>query len=182
MTAGPDVTAGPADGPGTELTVTLQVDGTTRTVVVDARTTLLSVLRDELGITSARGTCGIGVCGSCTVLVDDKATSSCIMLAAQARDREVTTCEGLRLPSGELSAVQQAFVDRGAYQCSFCIPAMVLTVHAALQDPEAGRDVASVREYLAGNLCRCGTYPTILEAVSDLVGKAAAQRADGGTA
>ncbi|HLU58937.1 MAG TPA: (2Fe-2S)-binding protein [Pseudonocardia sp.] len=177
MTAEPEVAD--AVPSGSTRTVTLRLNGETRTVEIDQAATLLQVLRDQLGITSARSACGIGVCGACTVLVDGKVTSSCIMLAAQAHDREITTGEGLRLPSGELSAVQRAFVDRGAYQCSFCIPAMVLTVHAALQDPEAGRDVESVREYLAGNLCRCGTYPTILEAVADLVG---AEPADGGAA
>lgn len=154
---------------GTRLEVALRVNGQTRTLAVDPGETLLQSLRDGLGCTSVRGTCGIGVCGTCTVLVDGQVTSSCIMLTVQARDRTVTTSEGLRGPAGELSAVQEAFVRRGAYQCSFCIPAMVLSVHAAVADGEAGRDAASVREYLAGNLCRCGTYPEILDAVGDLI-------------
>lgn len=147
----------------------LSVDGRQRTLPVEADETLLHTLRERLGYTSPRGTCGIGVCGTCTVLVDDKVTSSCIMLTAQVRDREVTTSEGLCDADGRMSAVQEAFVRRGAYQCSFCIPAMVLAVHAALADGDIGDDVESVREYLAGNLCRCGTYPEILEAVTDLV-------------
>ncbi|MHA6631475.1 (2Fe-2S)-binding protein [Pseudonocardia sichuanensis] len=175
-----------SDGTDRRVTVSARVDGVIRSVSVEPRATVLQVLRDDLGITSVRGTCGIGVCGSCTVLVDGKVASSCLLLAAQVDGRDVTTCEGLRLASGELSTVQQAFLDRGAYQCSFCIPAMVLTVHAALQDPEAGRDRAAVREYLAGNLCRCGTYPTVLDAVADLMGDGIGNRAEdrsrGGTA
>lgn len=151
------------------LAVALSVNGQERRVAVEPAETLLETLRERMGFTSPRGTCGIGVCGTCTVLVDDKVTSSCIMLTAQARERSVTTSEGLRGPTGALSEVQEAFVRRGAYQCSFCIPAMALTVHAAIADGEAGRDRESVREYLAGNLCRCGTYPEILEAVADLV-------------
>lgn len=153
----------------TSLKVPLTVNGEDHSVSVTGDETLLRTLRERLGFTSARETCGIGLCGACTVLVDGKVVSSCIMLTAQVRDREVTTAEGLCGPDGRLTSVQEAFVRRGAYQCSFCIPAMALTVHAALSDEEAGRDCESVREYLAGNLCRCGTYPEILEAVTDLV-------------
>lgn len=153
----------------TEIEVPLTVNGDAQSISVDVGETLLQTLRERLGYTSARETCGIGLCGACTVLVDGKVVSSCIMLTAQARDREVTTAEGLCGADGRLADVQQAFVSRGAYQCSFCIPAMALTVHAALADDEAGHDCDSVREYLAGNLCRCGTYPEILEAVTDLV-------------
>lgn len=152
------------------LAVPLSVNGQRADVHVEVGETLLQTLRERLGYTSPRGTCGIGVCGTCTVLVDEKATSSCIMLTAQAKDREIVTAEGLRDADGRMSAVQEAFVRRGAYQCSFCIPAMVVSVHAALADKEISRDRESVREYLAGNLCRCGTYPEILEAVTDLVG------------
>src|SRR5680860_718149 len=92
---------------GTQLRVSLRVNGEAQTLPVEGGATLLQSLRDELGYTSVRGTCGIGVCGTCTVLVDDKVTSSCIMLTAQARDRSVTTSEGLRGPDGALSAVQE---------------------------------------------------------------------------
>lgn len=149
--------------------VDLTVNGETATLAVAVDETLLQTLRNRCGITSARGTCGIGLCGSCTVLVDGKVTSSCIMLTAQVGGREIATAESLGGGDGRLSRVQEAFVERGAYQCSFCIPAMALTVHAGLADEEAGRSCDDVREYLAGNLCRCGTYPEILQAVTDLV-------------
>ena len=129
--------------------------------------TLLTTLRDTFGLTSVRGTCGIGICGTCTVMVDGKVVSSCLMLTRQVRSRAVTTAEGL-VDNGQLDEVQEAFVDAGAYQCSFCIPAMTLAVRACLDEhPDATVD--TVREYLAGNLCRCGTYPQILDAAARLV-------------
>lgn len=149
--------------------ISLTVNGQNRAVLTAPDETLLETLRNQLGFTSVRGTCQIGVCGSCTVLVDGKTVSSCIMLTAQARGRGITTSEGLCGADGALSVVQEAFIRRGAYQCSFCIPAMTLAVHAAVNDDEAGQDRATVREQLAGNLCRCGTYPEILDAVSDLI-------------
>lgn len=149
--------------------LTLRLNGRQRDVQVRPDEPLLETLRDSCGQTSVRGTCGIGVCGTCTVLVDGRVASSCIMLARQVADRQITTAEGLLGADGALSDVQQAFVRNGAYQCSFCIPAMTLAVHAALQDPDVASERSSVREYLAGNLCRCGTYPEILQAVSDLV-------------
>ena len=152
-----------------QLTVPLVVNGQEVVAEVGGDETLLETLRERLGYTAPRGTCQIGVCGTCTVLVDGKVASSCIMLTAQAEGRQVTTGEGLRDADGRLSAVQEAFVRRGAYQCSFCIPGMVLSVHGALADDGIDRDADSIREYLAGNLCRCGTYPEILEAVTDLV-------------
>ena len=153
----------------TALTVPLTVNGQEVTAEVEGDETLLQTLRNRLGYTSPRGTCQIGVCGTCTVLVDGKVTSSCIMLTAQARGRDITTAEGLRSADGQLADVQEAFVRKGAYQCSFCIPAMALSVHGALADNSINHDTESIREYLAGNLCRCGTYPEILEAVADVV-------------
>ena len=154
------------------IDVVLTVNDREHAVRVPAFETLLTTLRESIGLTSVRDTCGIGVCGSCTVLVDGRVASSCIMLTAQAQGTRITTAEGLRGPAGELSPVQAAFVRHGAYQCSFCIPAATLAVHAALDDPDVRKDRKSMREYLSGNLCRCGSYPEILAAVSELVGEA----------
>lgn len=151
------------------MSVSLTVDDRPVDVDVPVQETLLQTLRDRLDHTAPRGTCQIGVCGTCTVLLDGKATSSCITLTAQAQGREVTTPEGLRGADGRLSDVQEAFVRKGAYQCSFCIPAMALSVHAALADDSVENTVESIREYLAGNLCRCGTYPEVLQAVSEVL-------------
>jgi aerobic-type carbon monoxide dehydrogenase small subunit (CoxS/CutS family) len=147
----------PADGSGE---VVFDLNRRQRRLRVADAETLLATLRETFGLTSVRGTCGIGVCGTCTVMVDGKVVSSCLMLTRQVRGRAVTTAEGL-VEDGRLDEVQEAFVDAGAYQCSFCIPAMTLAVRACLNEhPDATLD--TVREHLAGNLCRCGTYPQIL--------------------
>lgn len=148
--------------------ITLTIDGASERRSVRTDETLLETLREQVGLTSVRGSCGVGMCGTCTVLLNGRAVSSCLTLSALAADRPITTSAGLTGDDGALSRVQQAFVDRGAYQCSFCIPAMVLTVHAALAD-DPDIDLEGVREELAGNLCRCGTYPQVLEAVLDLL-------------
>ncbi|MQA99867.1 MAG: 2Fe-2S iron-sulfur cluster binding domain-containing protein [Actinobacteria bacterium] len=128
---------------------------------------LLETLRD-LGLTSVRGTCGIGICGTCTVLVDGRAISSCITLTALHEGREIVTSEGLVGPNGALDEVQERFVENNAFQCSYCIPAMVLMVRAYLDGTE-DPTVEGAREALGGNLCRCGTYPQVLEALEALI-------------
>lgn len=144
---------------------TLKVNGTTYEVEAGVRT-LLSVLRDELGLAGAKEGCGIGMCGACTVLVDGQAISSCLMLAAQASRREITTVEGLAR-DGNLHPVQQAFIQQAAFQCAYCTPGFVLSTVALLnENPSPSTD--EIRDYLAGNLCRCGSYQNILRAVSAL--------------
>lgn len=129
---------------------------------------LLDALRDGFDLTSVRVTCGIGVCGTCTVLVDGRPMSSCLLLVGMVAGRDVTTAEGLVDGAGRLSPVQQCFADARAFQCSYCIPAMALTVHGILAtDKEADVDV--VVEALGGNLCRCGSYPQVLEAIQQSV-------------
>lgn len=148
--------------------VTLRVNGDEVPVEVHADEALVHTLRDRLGLRSVRPTCGLGICGTCTVQLDGAVVSSCLLLTAQVAGRSIVTSEGLTSDDGSLSRVQQAFVDHGAYQCSYCIPGMVVTVEACLaENPEAS--VEEIREYLAGNLCRCGTYVSILEAVTELV-------------
>jgi aerobic-type carbon monoxide dehydrogenase small subunit (CoxS/CutS family) len=120
---------------------------------------LLDALR-AAGLRSVRATCGIGVCGACTVLVDGEPISGCLLLAAQAEDREVTTVEGL----GGDDPVQRAFEETHAFQCGWCTPGMILTVKALLrEDPSPGEQ--RIAEALGGNLCRCGCYVEIAEAV-----------------
>lgn len=147
--------------------VEVSVNGEKHRVDVPGSEVLIDTLRDRFGVTSVRGTCGIGICGTCTVLVDGEIVSGCLTLTAALDGSEIMTSEGL-LTDGRLSDVQQAFVDAGAYQCSFCIPGFVLAVHARL----ARDDIPSMEEmrhHLAGNLCRCGTYPEILDAVAALI-------------
>lgn len=151
----------------TEHTIEMVVNESPAVVSVQAGDTLLHTLREELGLKSVRGTCGIGICGTCTVLVNGLPVSSCNALTVMHSGASIKTSEGL-VQDGRLDAVQQAFVDEGAYQCSYCIPAMVLTVRSLL-DEHPGLDADSIREQLAGNLCRCGTYPQIMAAVESLL-------------
>jgi aerobic-type carbon monoxide dehydrogenase small subunit (CoxS/CutS family) len=131
---------------------------------VHARTcTLLEVLHDELGLMGTKEGCGIGMCGACTVLVDGMPFSSCLVLAEQVVGREILTIEGLGSPEN-LHSVQQAFLDEGAFQCAYCTPGFVLSTVALLaKNPSPNEE--EIREYLAGNLCRCGSYQNILRAV-----------------
>jgi aerobic carbon-monoxide dehydrogenase small subunit len=147
--------------------VQLEVNGRSFEQDVPVSETLLVTLRDRLGLHSVRGSCGIGICGTCTVLVGGAPISSCISLTALNDGRSVLTSEGL---SGDesIDAVQQAFIDNNAFQCSYCIPAMVLTVRAYLDEAESP-SLDDAKAALAGNLCRCGSYPNVLEAVADLI-------------
>ncbi len=144
-------------------------------VTLDVRDdeTLLESLREHCGVTSTRYCCGIGVCGTCTVLLDGRPASSCLLLTAMVGGREVVTaegatCEGVASTDAELGRrVQGAFVAERAYQCSFCIPAMALTVQGLLAR-QPGLTVDELRSELGGNLCRCGTYPDVLAALTRL--------------
>jgi aerobic-type carbon monoxide dehydrogenase small subunit (CoxS/CutS family) len=148
--------------------LTFNVNGDDVAIEVPADEALVHTLRERLGLRSVRPTCGLGICGTCTVQLDGAVVSSCLLLTVQVAGRTVKTSEGLVNDDGSLSRVQQAFVDNGAYQCAYCIPGMVVTVEACLAEtPDAS--MQEVRDYLAGNLCRCGTYVSILEAVTELV-------------
>ena len=125
--------------------------------------TLLAVLREELGLVGAKEGCGIGMCGACTVLVQGKAMSSCLLLAAQCDGTEITTIEGLAA-GGALHRIQQAFYDHAAFQCAYCTPGFILATVALLNENPAPSD-EEIRECLSGNLCRCGSYQNILRAV-----------------
>lgn len=144
-------------------TLALRVNGQDLELQVRTHHTLLQVLRDQLKLFGAREGCGVGMCGTCTVLLDGRAVSSCLMLAAQAVGKEILTIEGLS-ENGQLHPIQQAYVDCTGYQCSFCTPGFILTTLALLEEnPRASED--EIREYLAGNLCRCGSYVKIVESV-----------------
>jgi len=144
--------------------VALTVNGPSRRGRVEARTTLADFLREGLGLTGTHLACEHGVCGACTVMLDGRAVRSCLMFAVQADGADVTTVEGLSGPNGELSTVQQAFMDAHGLQCGFCTPGFVVSVTAFLRDNPSPDD-AEIREALAGNLCRCTGYQGIIEAV-----------------
>jgi aerobic-type carbon monoxide dehydrogenase small subunit (CoxS/CutS family) len=145
------------------IELTLRVNGENRHVVLRRSHSLLEALRDGLKIISVREGCGIGMCGACTVLLDGRPVSSCLTLAVMATNHELTTVEGLGL-DGELDLVQQAYVDSSGFQCSFCTPGFILTTKALLAEKPDATD-GEIRDCLAGNLCRCGSYVKILDAV-----------------
>ncbi len=149
--------------------LTLRVNGRDERVLADTHHTLLEVLRRELRLFGAREGCGVGMCGACTVLLDGQPVSSCLLLAHEVRGRAIETVEGLA--QGEaLHPIQQAFIEHTAFQCSFCTPGMLLATKALLAENPNPTD-EEITDYLAGNLCRCGSYVAIVEAV-----RAAAER------
>jgi aerobic-type carbon monoxide dehydrogenase small subunit (CoxS/CutS family) len=156
------------DGPRTDGTasmwITLDVNGAECSVEVTADDTLVDVLRGELNLTSCRETCGLGLCGSCTVVVDGHAVSACLAPAFQADGAIVRTAEGLQR-GAEPSRLQRAFVEEQAFQCSFCTPGFLMSATALLEE-EGSR---SVEDALSGHVCRCGSYDQIVRAVERTV-------------
>ncbi len=149
--------------------IDVSVNGTMRTIEVDNSWTLLKVLREELGLTGAKCGCERGECGACTVLVDGKPVLSCLMLAIEARNKEITTIEGLA-SGGVLHPLQESFIENQAFQCGFCTPGILLTAKALLDDNPCPT-AEEIKYYLGGNLCRCGTYPKVVEAILDAAKK-----------
>ncbi|UUU19636.1 (2Fe-2S)-binding protein [Streptomyces sp. DSM 40750] len=143
--------------------VSLTVNGVRRTVTVDNRTSLLDLLREHLDLTGSKKGCNAGACGACTVLVDGRRVNSCLTLAVRLEGAEVTTIEGLE--KGErLHPLQQAFIDQDAYQCGFCTPGQIVSGAACIQEGHTG-SAEEIREWMSGNLCRCGCYVKIVRAV-----------------
>ena len=152
----------PVSDPAASLEVSMAVNGRPVERTVDSRRLLADLLRDDLGLTGTHLGCEHGVCGACTVLVDGRPVRSCLMLAVQADGCEVTTVEGIT-PDGGLTPMQQAFKDHHGLQCGFCTPGFLMTLAGV--EPEEHPDEESVRELLAGNLCRCTGYEGIVDAV-----------------
>ncbi len=153
----------PLAGEGTALDLALTVNGQARTVTIDARVTLLDALRERLGLTGTKKGCDRGQCGACTVHVDGRRVLSCLTLAASVAGRQVTTVEGLARADA-LHPVQQAFIDCDGFQCGSCTSGQIMSAVALLREGHAGTD-AEIREWMSGNLCRCGAYPHIVDAV-----------------
>ena len=147
-------------------TISLVINGQPRSVEVEARTTLLDLVREQCGFTGAKLGCDIQVCGACTLLVDGKPVSACSMLAVDADGCEILTIEGLGA-NGKLHPLQEAFMEFGALQCGYCTSGFILTAKALLDENPKPSD-EEIRDYLAGNFCRCGCYQEIMQAVRHL--------------
>jgi len=146
-----------------DIELHLVVNGAPCTVQAEPCLTLLEILRDKLGLTGTKEGCGAGDCGACVVLMDGQAVNACLVLAAQAQGAHIITVEGLA-QEGNLHPLQQAFVDKWALQCGFCTPGMLMSCYALLLgNPDPSPE--EIREAIAGNLCRCGTYQSVVEAV-----------------
>lgn len=153
-----------------KVQIQLKVNGMAYKMEVEPRRTLLEVIREDLELTGTKEGCGLGECGTCTVLLDGKPIKSCITLAVQANGQEVTTIEGLEWPDGTLHPIQQAFIDHGAIQCGFCTPGMVLSAKALLDENPKPTEM-EVKQAIAGNLCRCTGYQKIVEAILAAAGR-----------
>ena len=153
-------------------TIAVTINGAAERLDVPSNMTLLQMLREKLALTGTKNGCEAGECGACTVLVDGEPTNSCMMLAVEADGREVITVEGLA-PEGELSSLQQAFVEHNAVQCGFCTPGMLMSATALLRrNPNPSED--EIKEALVGNLCRCTGYVRIIDAIQDAAARGGA--------
>ena len=144
--------------------LTLNINGKGYDLDVEPRVTLLDALRDHLVLTGTKKGCDQGQCGACTCHVDGRRVLSCLTLAAQVEGRQVETIEGLSGADGTLHAVQAAFLEQDAFQCGYCTPGQIMSAVACIREGHAGSD-AEIREYMSGNLCRCGAYNSIVAAV-----------------
>ena len=147
------------------IDVSLQVNGTEHRLSLDPRTTLLDALREHLHLTGSKKGCGLGQCGACTVLMDGMRVKSCLSLAALAEQREITTIEGLT-QGDQLHPLQAAFIERDAFQCGYCTSGQIMAGVACISEGHAGSS-EEIREWMSGNLCRCGAYDHIVAAIQD---------------
>jgi len=152
--------------------INLTVNNQPYRLSVPPHRTLLDVIREDLGLTGTKEGCGLGECGACTVLIDGRAVNSCLVLAAEADGKEITTVEGLA-DGDKLHPIQQAFVDHGGLQCGFCTPGMILSAKALLDENPTPTE-EEIKQGIAGNLCRCTGYAKIIESI-----KAAAENMGG---
>jgi xanthine dehydrogenase YagT iron-sulfur-binding subunit len=169
--ATPSAAAQSTGTPSAPMNVVLRVNGREHGLTLDPRTTLLDALREHLQLTGSKKGCGLGQCGACTVLMDGKRVKSCLSLAALAEGREITTIEGLAQGSeAQLHPLQAAFIERDAFQCAYCTSGQIVSGVACIAEGHAG-SAQEIREWMSGNLCRCGAYDHIVAAIQDVAAK-----------
>ena len=156
-------TAGAAAVDRQTVSLRLNVNGTAHDLVVDTRATLLDALRERLGLTGTKKGCDRGECGACTVHLDGRRINSCMTLAAMAQGHEITTIEGIAT-DGRLDIVQSCFIEHDAFQCGYCTPGQIMSAVACIREGHAATR-RSIREWMSGNICRCGAYAQIVDAV-----------------
>ena len=152
-----------SEPPGAPLDVVLRVNGADHRLALDPRTTLLDALREQLQLSGSKKGCGLGQCGACTVLMDGKRVKSCLSLAALAEGREITTIEGLA-KGDQLHPLQVAFIERDAFQCGYCTSGQIMAGVACIAEGHAG-SAEEIRDWMSGNICRCGAYDHIVAAI-----------------
>jgi xanthine dehydrogenase YagT iron-sulfur-binding subunit len=155
-----------------DASVVLHVNGALHRLLVDPRATLLDVLRERIDLFGTKKGCDQGQCGACTVHLGGRRVLSCLTLVRQAEGRQVTTIEGVAAPDGTLHPVQQAFLDHDALQCGYCTPGQIMSAVACIHEGHAG-SLDEIREYMSGNLCRCGAYAGIAAAVEQAAAREA---------
>jgi xanthine dehydrogenase YagT iron-sulfur-binding subunit len=163
-------TSAPLGRANEALMIRIRVNGQSHTLTVDPRTSLLDLVRENLALTGAKKGCDHGQCGACTMHLDGRRIVSCLMPAVQADGRDVTTIEGLSQLNGELHPMQQAFIDHDALQCGYCTPGQVMAAVACVREGHA-TSPEQIREYMSGNICRCGAYVGIVAAIEDAAPK-----------
>jgi xanthine dehydrogenase YagT iron-sulfur-binding subunit len=147
------------------VNVVLQVNGRSMPLTIEPRTSLLDALREYAGLTGTKKGCDRGACGACTVHIDGRRVVSCLTLAMRCQGKAVTTIEGLAAGS-DLHPVQGAFLHRDGFQCGYCTPGQIMSAAALIEEGHAGSD-PEIREWMSGNICRCGAYPNIVAAIRD---------------
>ncbi|GCE29391.1 oxidoreductase [Dictyobacter alpinus] len=145
----------------------VRVNGKSYQIESDVRTTVLDALREQIGLTGVKKGCDHGQCGACTVYVDGTPMLSCLMLAVMAQEHDITTIEGLAEADGTLHPMQQAFIDRDAFQCGYCTAGQIMSAIACVEEGQTGSR-AEIQEFMSGNLCRCAAYPNIIAAIEQV--------------
>src|SRR6266446_1456065 len=170
MSSEGDIREHPEESAIETVTTFVRVNGKVHTLAIDPRTSLLDLVREHLGLTGSKKGCDHGQCGACTVHLDGRRVVSCMTPAVQADGCEVLTIEGLCPADGELHPMQQAFIDHDALQCGYCTPGQIMAAVACVREGHAS-SVEQIREYMSGNICRCGAYVGIVDAIQDAASK-----------